>query len=81
MEEDKAVFNKLLKNSGLNKKEFSELTGLHYGSVANWGGKDKPVPSWVESWLNMYIENKECKALKQLLEDTVCKKIGSNSQK
>jgi hypothetical protein len=58
MEEDKVVFNKLLGSAGLNKKEFAELTGLHYGSVANWGGKDKPVPSWVASWIEYYIKAK-----------------------
>jgi len=73
MEEDKVVFNNLLRSAGLNKKVFSELTGLHYGSVANWGGRDKPMPPWVESWLTLYIDNQECKALKKLLKDTVCK--------
>jgi len=47
-------FNRLLKLVGLNKKAFAEKTGLAYSTVANWGGKDKPVPPWVPSWLENY---------------------------
>jgi len=65
-------FNELLKLSGLSKKEFSEMLGVSYGTVNSWGSPQN-VPYWVESWLTIYIENKECRELKQLLQNTVCK--------
>ena len=69
MEEDKITFNKILKDAGLNKKSFSELTGLHYGSIANWGGKGKPVPPWVQSWIDNYSKARVLESV----EDVICK--------
>lgn len=69
---DRLKFNELLKKSNLTKREFSELLGVAYNTVNGWGSPQN-VPYWVESWLDLYIENKECKELKQLLKDTVCK--------
>jgi len=62
-----------LKSINLSKKDFAELANISYNTVNNWNDDSKPVPTWVESWLNLYIDNKECKELKQLLKDTVCK--------
>ena len=73
MNEEKKQFNKLLHDAGLNKKRFAELTGVAYGTIANWGSENKPIPSWVESWLTLYIETKECGELKALIKNVVCK--------
>ena len=70
---DKEYFNELLSNAKLTKKEFAGLVGTSQGSMTNWGTSGRGVPYWVESWLTLYIDNKECKELKQLLRDTVCK--------
>jgi len=66
-------FKELLKQAGLTKKSFSELLGTSYHAVNGWGTNNRGYPYWVESWLNLYIENKECRELKQLLKDTVCR--------
>ena len=50
----KNEFNAMLKDVGLSKKQFSDITGYAYSTVASWGGPDKPVPSWVGSWLSHY---------------------------
>ena len=67
------VFKQALKDQGLTLKAFSELSGVQYSTCAKWGKSNRPVSDWVDSWLDLYIENKECKELKQLLKDTVCK--------
>lgn len=51
------MFVELLKNTNLNKKEFSEKTKLAYSTVANWGTTDN-VPDWVQSWLENYNKAK-----------------------
>lgn len=66
------VFKQTLKDHGLTLKAFSELSGVQYGTCSKWGKDGRPVSDWVESWLNLYIENKECKELKRVLQDTVC---------
>lgn len=70
---DYAVFKKTLKDNDLTLKSFSELSGVLYGTCSKWGKGGRPVSDWVESWLNLYIENKDCKELKQMIKDTVCK--------
>jgi len=65
-------FKQTLKDQGLTLKAFSELSRVQYSTCAKWGKDGRPVSDWVESWLSIYIENKECKELKRLLRDTVC---------
>lgn len=65
-------FKELLKQANLTKKAFSELLGTSYQSVNNWGTNDRGYPYWVESWLSLYIENKECKELKEIIKTHVC---------
>lgn len=61
-------FNELLKTAQLTKKKFSELVFMNYASVTNWKQINK-TPLWVKSWLNLYIENKKCDGIKQLIKD------------
>jgi DNA-binding transcriptional regulator YiaG len=68
---DKTLFKNLLNQAGLSKKEMSEILGITYGTLANWGSS-KEIPYWVESWLNLYIENKHCKELKEIIKEHVC---------
>lgn len=67
------IFKELLKKANLTKKSFSELLGTSTQSVNNWGSNGRDIPYWVESWLSLYIENKECKELKQIIKDNICK--------
>ena len=66
------TFKELLKKSGLTKKSFSEILGTSYNAVNSWGCNDRGVPYWVESWLYLYIENKECKELREIIRANVC---------
>jgi len=64
---DKQLLNELLTKAGLTKKEFAMIVGTSPASLSNWGTAGRDIPYWVETWLNLYIENKECKELKEKL--------------
>ncbi|ADG92292.1 conserved hypothetical protein [Arcobacter nitrofigilis DSM 7299] len=67
------IFKEKLKLAELNKTTFAELVGTSGQAVNNWNTNGREIPYWVESWLNLYIENKKCKKLKQLIKDAgVC---------
>jgi hypothetical protein len=73
---DKQLFNDLLKSAGLSKKEFGELLGTTGATISNWGNEGREIPYWVESWLSLYIENMQCKKLKEaLIESNICSKL------
>jgi len=64
----KSAFNAMLKRAGLSKKEFAAKTGLAYSTVANWGtGEDRPVPSWVMSWLLNYRKARTLDGVKDVI--------------
>jgi len=65
-------FKELLKKAGLTKKAFSEIIGIQYNTVNAWGSNNA-IPLWVNSWLTLYIENKDCKELKEIIKENVCK--------
>ena len=55
-------FKALLKKAEFSKKTFSEDVEIALSTVNGWGSTNKlPVPFWVKKYLNLYIENKECK--------------------
>ena len=66
-------FKQTLKEQKLSLKAFSELSGVKYDTCSKWGKDNRPVSDWVESWLTLYIENKECKELKEIIRENVCK--------
>ena len=68
---DNEEFNTLLKKASLTKKAFSELVKMNYASVTNWK-QSNSIPYWVKSWLTLYIENKDCKELKEIIRANVC---------
>ncbi len=67
------LFEELLKEGKLSKKDFAGLVKMNYNSIVNWNKLDK-IPQWVETWLNLYIENRDLKKLKQIIQETVCDK-------
>lgn len=67
---DKDNFKFLLKKANFNKRTFSEHLGLKYQSVNSWGNNGRSVPYWVESWLNLYIDNSKYIHMKEILKDT-----------
>ena len=66
-------FKQTLKEQKLSLKSFSELSGVKYDTCSKWGKDGRPVSDWVKSWLELYIENKECKELKAIIRESVCK--------
>lgn len=55
---NKQELTEKLEGIGLSKKEFAELSNISYNTVNNWNDTSKPVPPWVESWLQNYIKAK-----------------------
>ncbi len=70
---NKEIFKELLKQAGLTKKGLSELLQIPYATANSWGNNGRDYPYWVKSWLTLYIENKECKELKEIIRENVCK--------
>ena len=51
-------FKDKLDKANLSKKQFSDITGISYGTIGNWHDENRPMPSWVDSWLDNYIKAK-----------------------
>jgi len=65
---------KILKENRLTLKTFSELSGVSYNTCTKWGKDDRPVSDWVESWLELYVENQKLKGLEDKIKD-ICKEL------
>ncbi|MEA2019900.1 MAG: XRE family transcriptional regulator [Campylobacterota bacterium] len=54
-----------LKEAGLDEADFSEDTKVSLHTLNGWKGarQGKKTPDWVESWVNMKIENKRQKII------------------
>lgn len=71
----KKEFDTILEDINLSRQEFANLTGLSYGAIGNWNDEKKPIPSWVKSWLENYIEKCKFETVKKTLRDSgVCEK-------
>ena len=55
----KDEFTEILKSIELSKKDFAEKANISYSTVNNWNDTNKPVPPWVQSWLENYIKAKD----------------------
>jgi len=67
----KQEFDKILKEIGLSRQKFADITNLSYGAVSNWHDEKKPVPGWVKSWLQNYIDKKKFDNIKSIIKDEV----------
>lgn len=56
---EKLKFDNTFKNIGLTRQEFSDITGIAYSTIGNWHDEKKPIPTWVDSWLENYIKAKD----------------------
>ncbi|AVK80639.1 hypothetical protein C6B32_01910 [Campylobacter fetus subsp. testudinum] len=65
----KQEFDETIKNIGLSRQEFCDITGLAYSSVSNWHDEKKPIPSWVSSWLANYIKSAKFDKAKKIFDD------------
>jgi DNA-binding transcriptional regulator YiaG len=64
-------FKQLLKEAGFNKKSFAEHINIPHGTINNWGSANKPpVPEWVEKYLQLYIKDKKCQELKDMIKNS-----------
>jgi len=61
---DYKEFKEILKKNKLTVKKFSELAGISYATCSTWQNRGI-VSKWVESWLNLHIENQRLKELKK----------------
>ncbi|ABB43401.1 conserved hypothetical protein [Sulfurimonas denitrificans DSM 1251] len=54
-------FLERLKEAGLSKDDFTELTGLSGNTLIGWATErqGKKTQPWVKSWLDLYINNRE----------------------
>ncbi len=55
----KDEFTEILKSIELSKKDFAEKANISYNTVNNWNDTNKPVPPWVQSWIENYIKAKD----------------------
>ena len=62
-------FKELLDKAALTKKQFSDITGISYGTIGNWHDENRPIPSWVESWIKNYIYKKKFENIKNMIKD------------
>jgi len=69
----KKDFDIKLKEINLSRQDFANITNLSYSTIGNWHDINKPIPGWVESWLENYIEKQKLETLKQTLKNAgVC---------
>lgn len=63
-------FKELLKKSSMNKKDFSQVTKVSYGTVNSWGVEGRAeVPEWVRPFLDNYIEVKKLQQIRNILDN------------
>lgn len=55
----KSELTEILETINLSKKEFAQMSNISYNTVNNWNDENRPVPPWVQSWLENYIKAKE----------------------
>lgn len=63
-------FIKLIKDVGMDVKEFSEYMGLNAGTIRSWNSErtKRRTPYWVEPLLTLLKENQELKAAIKVLK-------------
>jgi len=57
-----------IKKLGMTKKEFSNLANIPYSTVNNWRNEKRPVPSWVDSWLNNFTYKAKFEEMQKVLK-------------
>lgn len=65
---NKKEFDETLKELNISRQDFANITGLSYGAIGNWNDDTKPVPSWVESWLENYIKAKDIEKIAEAVK-------------
>lgn len=65
------IFLEELKKAGLSRDEFIEKTGLTSNTLIGWATKrqGRKTQPWVNSWIELYISNKEKEIVIKALRD------------
>lgn len=63
----KDEFDDILKKIGMSRQEFSNITKVAYSTIGNWHDENKPIPGWVDSWLENYIKVSAYERLKEIV--------------
>jgi predicted transcriptional regulator len=61
-------FKNKLEEANLNLKDFARLVNIPYSTVTKYG-RSTPIASWIEPFLNIYIENQKLESVKQEIKD------------
>lgn len=56
----------LLEQAGLNKQKFCQMTSTPRGTLDGWFAYEN-FPGWFESWMQLYIKNKDLEATVRVL--------------
>ena len=67
----KKEFDETLKEIKLSRQEFADQTNMTYGAVSNWHDEKKPVPGWVNSWLQNYKKAKDMDNIEKVVKPYV----------
>ena len=62
---NKDNFTQKLKDIQLSKKDFALNANISYNTVNNWNDDKKPVPPWVQSWLENFTKAKTYENIKR----------------
>jgi len=63
-------FKELLKKAQMNKKDFSDIVQISYGTVNSWGVEGRAeVPEWVRPFLNNYMEVQKLNKIRDILQE------------
>ncbi|MBE3021322.1 hypothetical protein [Campylobacter sp. 7477a] len=61
----KQEFTSKLKELGLSVVEFSDMVGLNPASVRSFNDEKRPIPQWIDSWIELYEKSKCYTELKE----------------
>ncbi|TLD79827.1 hypothetical protein LS68_009135 [Helicobacter sp. MIT 05-5293] len=78
---NKKDFDAKLKSLGISRQDFCNMTGLAYSSVANWKDESKPIPIWVDSWLENYKLAQKYKVIEELVIDKLSQDFNAMTKK
>jgi predicted transcriptional regulator len=65
-------FKVRLEDLNLNLKDFAEIVNIPYSTVTKYG-RSTPVPTWINSFLNIYAQNQKLESLKQDIKTLAAK--------
>ena len=62
-------FKELLKKANMNKKDFSKISHVSYGTINSWGVEGRAeIPEWVRPFIINYLEVQKLQKIRDILE-------------